>query len=277
MNPKSEYLMILKLFGDVVNSQQGSSPSDERLLYAQALALKFFEHACAIQSLSNGVDTNPIIQKDGTLLGYSSMEVLERSLFECLLTFFYIYIDPPDGDTFEFRYCVWHLRGLIVRERFFVDFPPTDKGSEQDQLEFLNNEFDYIDELRDRIKKTNFFLGIRKEKKRKLVLKEGKWQFPIWIDLSKQAGISPRFSQILYLLLSDQSHSGGLSAIQMLDLSINERNDRMEGTLSLGKLLISKMMTQYLDLFPNTVRVFEANQEVARLVKVNTLALGKLK
>ncbi|MBU0703992.1 MAG: hypothetical protein KKC18_09035, partial [Chloroflexi bacterium] len=47
MIEQSEYRQVLHLYGQVINSLEGFRPSDQRLVEAQSLALKLFEHAAA--------------------------------------------------------------------------------------------------------------------------------------------------------------------------------------------------------------------------------------
>ncbi len=277
MNTRSQLTQTIKLFGQIFDSLSATVPSDDRLIYAQSLAMKVFEHAAAIFDLSFGVNTEPILGEDGLLRAYSSMEVLERSILECLCTFFYIFIDPPDDDTFEFRFCVWQMRGLVVRERFNTDFPPTHLGDVKTQIEYLKDQFEDIDDLRERIKATKQFSSIRKEKSKRKLLKEGKGYFPTWVELSQQVGISPRFSQLFYALLSDQSHSGGLSAIQMIVLSIKERDERIEGAVFFANLLLSRMLFLYVELFPDTQSILDQYPSITQAAKINTLVLAGTK
>ena len=67
VNEEPEYLRILRLYGQVINSLAGSELSDQRLVGAQSLALKLFEHAAAILSLARGVETEPLVGEEGEL------------------------------------------------------------------------------------------------------------------------------------------------------------------------------------------------------------------
>ena len=55
----SEYRQVVRLFGQVIDCLEGFEPPDERLLQAQSLALKLFEHAAATYSLAQGVEMEP--------------------------------------------------------------------------------------------------------------------------------------------------------------------------------------------------------------------------
>ena len=108
-------------------------------------------------------------------------------------------------------------------------------------------------------------------------MKDGKGHFPTWVELSQQVGISPRFSQLFYALLSDQSHSGGLSAIQMSVLSIEERDERIEGAVFFANLLLSRMLFLYAELFPDTQSILDQYPSITQAAKINTLVLAGTK
>jgi hypothetical protein len=272
----SEYRQVLHLYGQVINCLAGFEPPDQRLVEAQSLALNLFEHAAAMYSLSQGVETEPLVGKEGLLVPYASLDVLSRAILEDYLTFFYVFIDPDTEDEFEFRYCVWRLRGLAMREKFVIDFPPEEIGGVNEQIEFLEEQIEIHDKLRARIHKTNRFKQM-KPRQQKKVLDEGKWLFPPWVDIAKSAGLGERFACAAYAFLSDQGHSGGLSAQQMGALSLEERMERIQSALDFVKAVVARMMLSYVDKFPKAKTVLDSNPKATRLAAVYAGALSLVK
>lgn len=272
MNDVSEYLRILQLYGQVVDSLKGFSPSDRRLVYAQTLALKLFDHAASVYSLADGTDMSPILGMPGQFIHVASLEVLARAVLETYLLFHYIFVDPETDDEFEFRYCAWLLSGGAKREKFVTDFPPQTPGGQ----ECLVGQVEFNSELRARIQQTSEFKSHSPKTQRRLLA--GQWRFPKWVDIAKSAGIGQQYSRLLFALLSDYAHSGGLSALQLgSSMPIEDRYELVQTTLRQVKSIISKMMVTYIERFPEAKEALKNDPEAARLAHVYAGALGMVR
>jgi hypothetical protein len=267
MTSDSEYLQILRLYTAAIGSLVRSRPSDQRLIDAQSLALKLFEHAVAVYSLSQGVELQSVLEDTDTLVVQSSVNVLARAILEAFLAFHCIFIDPKNEDEFEFRYCAWQLRGLAMREEFGTVTSPQDGVRLAENKEFNNA-------LRARIERTEEYR--RKKSKQQARILEGKWLFPKWVEIAASAEIDKHLARICYALLSDYNHSGALSALQMEVLSVQKRDELIQTTLEFVKAIMARMTAAYVKKFPRTKEVLEGDPETARLVEVYSAALGMM-
>lgn len=272
MDQESEYVRILKLYAQCIESLKGIVPSDKRLFSAQELANKMLDHALSLYALADGVDLATALGRDGSFVVVASANSLARAAVETYLRFYYLFIEPENDDELEFRYCVWRLAGLCIRGAVASEFPPQTPKEKAFRL----NQQEEICKLRERLKKTKCFIGHSRGTQR-VALGHKRWRFPKSVDLAKQAGIGQGYFRTLYTLLSDYDHSGGLAAQQMGSIwSIEDRIGAIEGILRLVKVFVSRMLVVFVDTFPDAAGVLETDP-TTELAMIYSRALGMLK
>jgi len=77
-------------------------PHDEKYSDFYYVWLKALLHAYSLKQLISGT----IIEDGKVIYDYSSAYILSRSLYECVLTFYYLF-DDVDSEMSEFRYLLW--------------------------------------------------------------------------------------------------------------------------------------------------------------------------
>lgn len=258
-NQKDAYTQLAQLLTRIINSQRGKIPSDERLLDAHTLIQKFWEHSIAILELSNGIDAMPILGTVGHIAPFSSIDVLCRSMLENYLIFFHVFVDPGrDSDEFEFRYCVWMLSGQTMAERYSPKTLTTKDKKE------LAEHLERVRELRVRIKKTAKYSRHSSDSQQKAT--GGSWRFPRWIQIAENADMGPKFSSILYGILSSHSHSGGLALRHIKTSPITEREEHVMRALGISSSIIASFIVDYVSIFPETKRTLDADPNLTKLV-----------
>lgn len=272
MDQESEYLRILRLYAQCIESLKGTEAPDNRLFSAQDLANKMLDHALSLYALADGVDIGPMLGWDGSLVAVASASSLARAAVEAYLRFYYLFIEPENDDESEFRYCVWRLAGLCIRETVASEFPPQTPKEKAFRL----NQQEEIRKLRERLKKTERYIGHSPGTQLK-ALGHKRWRFPLSIDLAKQAGIGQSYFRTVYTILSDYDHSGALAVQQMGAIwSVEHRLDAVESTLSVVKAFLSKMLIVFVDIFPDAASVLETDPATTRIVQIYSGALGMI-
>lgn len=242
-----EYLEILELTFEVVESINGKVSPDGRKPDSQYLALKLYTHAATAYWLYTGTkSTVPASTGGSAFIDFSSIAVLTRSALETYLSFFEVFIAPKTDDEFEFNYCLWHLSGQVIRENLI----PIDPALHED-YKIVQED---IKALRDRLMATAVFQNL-KPKEQKDVLR-GKRKRD-WLLVAKSAGFDHQFIRRIYAYYSGFVHADGFTAGQLM--SAQTRDDQLfHAQIHLVTLMIilAKFVLDYGNLFEEVRAIF---------------------
>jgi hypothetical protein len=267
----NEYLMLMELFFNVVDSRAGQRITDEtRWLYeTTALAAKLFNHLATIRHLWSGTHLPAIRGQPRQFVDHSSISVLVRSSFEAYLTYYYIYGDTQSSvDVRKLRYDIWKLGGLLDRQEFSC--------VSQEKAHILDGEKEVIANILSHIESNPAFRSLRANQQTDA--RKGRWRLNrSWLDLAQMAGFDRQVFKDVYSYLCSYAHSGGLSALQIGQARSQE--DRLRLALHskyYGILLMSHFIASYTELFPDARAQLNANPRAADLARRRALTWKEL-
>lgn len=242
---EENYLKLLNLMYEVIQSLEGYKPTDIRQIDCQSLAFKLFFHCSSLYHLSQGTRT-PIPQPSGSnFTDFATGMVLVRSIFETYLTMFEIFFEPTTEDIREFRHAHWLLSGHQMRVTHAPPGPEYAKDIQNEQQNVIIQQ--------NRIAKTQEFNKLT-PKQQKEIMKGRRSRPPeVWERIAENARFDNATIRRLYSYQSDYTHSGSVSAIQIHDaVSSSEQRDYMVQILGYAMMVISHMIINY-QLFPPAI------------------------
>ena len=229
-----EYLQLLDLTYEVAQSLKGKSLDDHRWPDIQQLALKLFYHAASIYFLRLGTKV-PVPYSTGQgafFYDLASVTVLARAALETYLTMFEVFFEPTTEDDFEFNHALWLLSGFKIRE----DFIPTDPELQ----ERIVSSQEEIQEMRDRLAKTEKFKALSKSQKKDVLM--GFRRRPR-SNVAQAAGFGEEFIRRVYGYYSGYVHADGLSGTQLFSLKTGqEQTEFIENHMRTVMIILSKMI-----------------------------------
>lgn len=231
--------------------------TDDRILDAEGLALKFFGHASAVFYLHQGTAL-PLL--DANFVDPSSINVLGRAALETFLVFHHVFVDPATDDERDFRYMSWLLAGLLERQTFPVHSP---KGKEM-----LSKEAQLIAPVKVKLEK-NQCLNALTPGQRKDLLEKGKWKLSSWKEMALSSGLSRTHAETFYSYLCGYAHAGNLSVRQIRNAQTLQSQQALCAA-TIGELLIStaNMIRAYCKVFPKSKSSLEQDQDGTELVNM---------
>jgi hypothetical protein len=250
----SNYLPLLDLAFDVAQSIKGKKTTDHIMPDCQQLALKLYMHAATIYHLRQGTKAPvPKSVEEGTnFFDFSSAAVLTRAAIETYLTLFEVFFEPVSADEREFRYLLWILSGVIIREKY----DPNDPSLSEQVLESKK----LIANLRKRLQATKRFSTLSSRQQNDVL--KGKRMTRNWEDVAKAANFNKEFIRRIYAYYSGYTHSDGLSGIQIVTAKTRDQQIQMfELHMAIVMILLSKMIINYYDLFPESKKACIAKLE----------------
>lgn len=262
-----EYLQLLDLTYQVVQSLQGKPAPDPRWTDCQRLTAKLFFHAATVYHLRQGTKAPLYSTENGAnFYDFASVTIIIRTAFETYLRLFEVFFEPTNDDEFEFRHALWQLAGFIIRENFIPSDP-----SLRNQL---GNAQEEIHEMRTRIRETETFKTLT-DGQQKQVLKGRRVR--AWRDVAKAAGFGEQTIRQMYAYYSGYVHSDALSAVQVIDAkTANEQIEYIDSHMRTLMIVMSKMIVDYANKFPETREVCDKNPQVFYQAEVLTQAIKRL-
>lgn len=264
---EEEYLGLLELSFEVVQSLAGKPADDYRLPDCQHLAAKLYFHAASIYWLKQGTKAPvPRSRSGSSFIDFASIAVLGRAAFETYLTLFEVFFEPQDDDEFEFRHASWQLQGFVLREGFV----PSDPDLEEDYVRAQQD----IRQLRRRIEATAAF-GSFTDKQKKQILKGRRLRTRM--DVAEAAGFGKEYIRRVYHYYSDYAHSGGLSAAQMFESkSAEEQRELSEMHLVTAGIALSKQILSYAEKFDEASEVASRFEDALHRAAVLSEAVRRI-
>jgi len=237
---EKEYLELLELSFEVIQSLAGKPTEDHRLPDCQQLAAKLYFHAASIYWLNQGTRAPVPRSRSGTsFTDFASIAVLGRAALETYLTLFEVFFEPENDDEFEFRHAAWQLQGFILREGFIPSDPDL-------QIDYIRAQ-EEIQHLRDRIKQTSAFANLANKQKKQIL--RGR-RIRTRMEVAEAAGFGKDFIRRIYHYYSDFAHSGGLSAAQIFEAKTAQaQKEHTQMHLLTSGIALSKQILDYVARF----------------------------
>lgn len=254
-----DYVNLMDLFIRVVEASKDTpGGNDDRLLDAEALALKFFGHVSAAYYLYQGTVLPAV---GANFVDPSSVNVLGRAALETFLVFHHVFVAPASEEDKDFRYMSWLLAGFLERQTYPAQSPQGRK--------MLSEEAQLIPPLQARLRENSCFKALTL-KQQKNLLEKGKWRLPSWTtEAALSAGLSRTHAEAFYSYLCEYAHAGNLGALQIRNARTLQSQRALCGA-TIGVLIVSiaNMVKSYCEVFPKSQECLQENQEGARLVKM---------
>lgn len=253
-----EYLSLQKILLAIIEGNKGvPAIEDDRVIDAEGLAVKLFEHTASISYLYGDTIIPEIKLR---IFDLATLNVIARAIIENFLVFYYVFAEPQNKEEEDFRYMIYRLSGLIERQNYPIESP-------QGKI-ILSNEKKVIDGLISKLEKNKYFIEMKNDDKNKL-LNWGEWRFKSWSNIALSAGLNESNSKAFYKLLCGYSHSGNLSLQQIHQtVSKQDKIKLFNSTLSLLKIAIANMIISYCNYFPKALAFYLENIEPKYLVKL---------
>lgn len=258
LNKEKEYIKLLEILIKIVEANKGiHAGSDDRVLDAEGLALKFFGHACSAIYLYR---STTIPEVKASFFDVGSINVLGRAALETFLVFHYVFVDPTSEQEKDFRYLSWLLAGLLEMQEYTVQ---SSKGKE-----LLSAEAKLIAPLQEKLADNPYFLKLS-HNQRKNLMQKGEWRLDSWKDIGLSAGLDETHAKKFYYYLCGYAHAGNISVLQLRQARTPEsQRDLCAATISVIMIAIANMVKSYCKVFPKSHLVLTQDTEASRLVDI---------
>jgi hypothetical protein len=260
MSYQNEYLKLLDLVYHVAQSLEGKVHPDPRMHDCNQLACKLFSHGATIYWLRQGTKA-PVAKPDGIwFYDFPSVQVIARAALETYLTMFEVFFEKITDDEREYRYAIWKLSGLVIREIGCVRGRAPNTGA-------IAASQQEIDTLRARIQKTVYFAGLTQGQQRAAL--RGKRSPGRFADRLRRAGFAPGVVRAVHQYLSGFVHSDGLASMQGIQANTKAKQTRfIESSMGLVMMVMARMIRKYREVFPSAEAWCLAKPEAAYLAEV---------
>jgi hypothetical protein len=217
--------------------------------YHQAIAIKFRLNIYSIIELYEIRDNLPkgVIYHD-----LSSIYLLNRSLLETYLTFFYCYILPKSDEEGLTNYYIFKISGLVQRQGYGIDSP---HELSPDSIKQREDEKLKIKEYQLKLENLPFFVNLpfKPAERRKLI--EGKYAKRFgFVELIKLSELKDLLFADMWKLYSNYAHCELLGLLQIN--SYGEDPDSIDnalyGTLTNTLMVVSAMIADFVGVFKDT-------------------------
>jgi hypothetical protein len=258
LNKEKEYIKLLEILIKIIEANKGiHAGSDDRVLDAEGLALKFFGHACSAIYLYR---STTIPEVKASFFDVGSINVLGRAALETFLVFHYVFVDPTSEQEKDFRYLSWLLAGLLERQEYAIQ---SSKGKE-----LLSAEAKLIAPLQEKLADNPYFLKLS-HNQRKNLMQKGEWRLDSWKDIGLSAGLDETHAKEFYYYLCGYAHAGNISVLQLRQARTPEsQRDLCAATISVIMIAIANMVKSYCKVFPKSHLVLTQDTEASRLVDI---------
>ncbi len=203
-----------------------------------------------------------------------------------MLVFRYLFASSVDSETKEARYLAWMLSDMLMRNKIMR------KGivrTSQDIAETFSKDEFSIELIMSKLKANKLFNSLSVKIQKRIIEEPGNWKIPIapnmkqpsWRDLSLEAKIGNKFSDVQYPLLCSYAHSGSLSLLQIRQADLDHLNNSRMVSLRLVIVAITMMIEGWTLINPMVVNVVKKKEwsevyenwlDIAKSLNFNTFA-----
>lgn len=257
MNSKEEFLILLDLLAQVINTVRVSSIEDdnerERIIYSHNLANRFIQYALTHLHLCNAkrVETLPSLG-DVRVGDPASIDVLTRAAMEAFLVFHCVFYSPATEDEKDYRYWTYKAAGLVERQNLPDGiFEHAKQKAEKKRI---------LEEIFAKLDSNSIYKALGATPRRRFI--EGKewnlWRWNreakkvmSWQEIASDAGLSVMLASYMYRHLSGHAHSSSLSVLQTQQAVVRSESERLiSPSINTMKILVANMIHEYTELFP---------------------------
>ncbi len=175
----------------------------------EVLIEKIIHTSLSVLKLSEGIKFNTYKNKrlNIPMVDGSSMLILSRSIIECYLTLYYIFITKQMKEERFFRYKLWQISGIIVRQK-----ASTHNSEELKQKQIQEKML--IEQLKTEIQSDPKYKKLKKKHLYKLNT-YGLPRIDSWTTLIESSDLDSKYFKDIYSLTSNYAHSEYLSTLQL--------------------------------------------------------------
>jgi hypothetical protein len=251
------FVKVLKLYYNLIQSLNGYTAGDPRVVQSHGLAEKLLHHAASAYWLSKGTRVPDMPDMAVDFHDHSSITLIARAALECYLMFYYIFLDPDSDDEFEFRYNAWMLAGLALREGYPFPFP--------EHQAVVAAEKPLYESHRKAIKGTRRYRELKPNEQDRVRNGKGP-RLDGWVQIARKAGFGPIYSKALYGYLSDYAHSGGLATLQVSQAQSREAQlAYVNSSLRMIMFVLCRMIDSWTERFPESAECLESDPVAAHI------------
>lgn len=265
---------MLDILFKVIESNKGPPVGvDDKLLYAESLAIKCFVHALSVLYLYRTTDIPDFPSAPLKFIDPASIFVLSRAAFEAFLTFHHVFIAPISIEDQNYRYWAYKGAGLIERQLFHP--------SKQEYQQKLAAEKKELGELHNKLDSNIIFQQLTVNQRARVL--KGEWRFCpgkgkkiSWYEMATDAGLAKAISSHIYKYLSGYAHSGSISVLQTKQSLQNKEQSQLTGSsMIVINVTAANLIHGYCKLFPlarNMLNIYpKGNDIVEEWIRVGQL------
>lgn len=238
---EAECIKLLQVLFRITDANIGRSAS-ERDLLAEAILVKFFNHATSILYLLR--QTN-IPELEASYLDIAGINALTRAALEAAYVFAYLFELPKSDSEREFRADAWMLYDLITRQEF---------GAPPDQFKAqLEKERQRIEQLTARLKGNSLFASLP-GKEQKTFVEGKKWRTMGWKQIGLEMGLDAKTASSFYAFLCSHAHTGYISVLQVYQAKTDDqRRPLVSAQSSMLAVATAHMIAMYSRAVPSSL------------------------
>jgi hypothetical protein len=204
----NDHLELLDILGYLTNTLfEKKIQDDSYKYYSETLAFKYLFQSLNLNTILKGTRfVSKIFGFEQTKFDISSSYILQRSLIENYLTFYYLYVQPKNAKESRCRWLIYQISGLNGRQDFtsdYIDYKPK-----------IEKERGIIEELTSELKDNEYFRLLPSGKQRDITKRKPPKIFS-WKELFMQCDIKDNLLERPWRLYSNYAHSEYISLIQL--------------------------------------------------------------
>lgn len=236
--------------------------------FYELIAIKFRLNVYSILELYSIQDDLPknIIYHD-----LSSIYLLNRSLLETYLTFFYCYVLPKDDEEALMNYYIFNISGLTQRLAYGQEDP---NGYDSEWQTNRDQDNQTILNYQTALNNLPSFIALPINAKQRKDLLAGKYAKRFsFIELIKMSPLKNLLFVDMWKLYSNYAHCELIGLLQISSYGNSPRNvdDALYGTLSNTLIVVSAMFKDFIPIFTGTaaenIDIPEFDEELITLVE----------
>lgn len=224
--------------------------------------------------LIRGLNYHNAFERDMNFIGIHdpmSTWAIVRAQFEAYCNFNNIYVNSKSDNERKLLYCLWVISGLKYRQRFTLS------GMLQEHVDRQRSEAFTIIGLFRQVLSNPFFAALSSKEQNKIKdgIRRREFQFYFengiakqghWNVLIKNAGCNSGFDH-MYSAMSLSTHPSNVSVFQFRDMYLDGSSTEMTFfSLMVSKLIMSFLISDYLNKFPTMKITFNGLPEIHQLL-----------
>ncbi|MDR1984243.1 MAG: DUF5677 domain-containing protein [Prevotellaceae bacterium] len=233
---------------------------------AKLVTQMIFTKTLSLKKILEGIDYNSHDElKLNTIIDPTIIAILVRSIYETVLMFNVVYIQPKTDDERLILYNLWVHSGLSFRQRF--KYNTTSKANK----EKLDDELLQMEQLKTEIHNTSLYKSLSETNKKRIETRLKGRDYKIifdenndiqilhWQDIPIKMGLREGLFNNIYTYFSIYAHPSNVAVFQFQDM-FKENTAFINLTMFNSKsvfILLGAFIADLLKLFPELLSVFE--------------------